>query len=169
MRERPGMEREPPPSPGGDPRLEYKIRLGPAPHPYLFPLREGRWAGGHTGLDIQWMGRGERIGERCHFLFMITYIPRCLSARLRAVAVLLPSQKKAGGQDSQRKCLRGQLYRDIPQFSDGQHHRENEGSSQLTRPHAPAAHHLAQLPGNHDLPDDNPLPNRRTRPSSWWR
>ena len=59
-------------SPGGDPRLEYKIRLGPAPHPYLLPLRERRWAGGYTDQDLQWgwgEGNASEVMRRNDFFF----------------------------------------------------------------------------------------------------
>lgn len=68
---------------------------------------------------------------------MVTYIPQ--AARLRVVAVFLPSQRKAGGQDSTQTSSVSTLPRAAPSS------RKTWNGGNLTRQHAPAAHHLASL------------------------
>lgn len=124
---RPGSGLPPVRPPGGDPRLEYKIRLGPAPHPYLFPF--GR--GGGRVVTRGWSSNGwveenasgsMRRDGTC-FSWSHTYLRPLVSEWL---LYFCPRKGKQVGR-TQRKHPRFQLCRE-------QHHRAGRHGTEEISP-----------------------------------
>lgn len=136
---RPGSGPPPVRPPGGDPRLEYKIRLGPAPHPYLFPF--GR--GGGRVVTRGWSSNGWVEG---------THRVRC-----GEMGLAFHGHIHTSGRSSQSGCCISALAKEsrwaglnanILGFNSAESstiEQEDMERRKSHRQHAPAAHHLASL------------------------